>query len=89
MRTTSMVRLRILSILVVALALAVVTPAAEAAVPYWNNGSGPLVYYSPAPWPTDAQWLAQPYTRNNSSINDQRTQDPSNGGTSPQAYVNV
>jgi uncharacterized repeat protein (TIGR01451 family) len=35
------------------------------------------------------QWLAQPYTRNNSSINDQRTQDPSNGGTSPQAYVNV
>lgn len=64
-------------------------PAAGAAVPYWDNGNGPLVTYDPAPWPTDAQWLAQPYTRNNASINDQRTQDPSNGGTSPQAYVNV
>ena len=66
---------------------AVAIPAAAQQVPYWNGGSGPMVHFDPVPWPTDAQWVA--YTRNNDSINDQRTQDPSNGGTSPQAYVNV
>lgn len=81
--------LRVWSVMAIVTAAALFAPVAEAAVPYWNGGSGPLVTYDPAPWPTDAQWLAQPYTRNNSSINDQRTQDPSNGGTSPQAYVNV
>jgi uncharacterized repeat protein (TIGR01451 family) len=84
-----LVNLRVWSVLAIVTAAALVAPVAEGAVPYWNGGSGPLVTYAPAPWPTDAQWLAQPYTRNNSSINDQRTQDPSNGGTSPQAYVNV
>ncbi|HYH09858.1 MAG TPA: C25 family cysteine peptidase [Thermoanaerobaculia bacterium] len=81
--------LRAWSALAIVTAVALIAPAAEAAVPYWNGGTGPLVTYAPAPWPTDAQWLAQPYTRNNASINDQRTQDPSNGGTSPQSYVNV
>lgn len=82
-------RVRVFSKLLIAVALltTVVLPAAAQQAPYWNGGSGPMVNYDPVPWPTDAQWVA--YTRNNDSINDQRTQDPSNGGTSPQAYVNV
>lgn len=56
-------------------------------IPYWDNGSGSAINFPPAPWPTEAQWIA--YTRANQGIEDQRTQDPSNGGTSPQAYVNV
>ncbi|HEX6159190.1 MAG TPA: hypothetical protein VF111_03425, partial [Thermoanaerobaculia bacterium] len=71
----------------VSIVFAVAVPAAAQQIPYWNGGSGPMVNFDPVPWPTDAQWIA--YTRNNDSINDQRTQDPSNGGTSPQAYVNV
>ena len=61
--------------------------ASAQTIPYWQNGAGPAVKYTPAPWPSDAQWIA--YTRANAGIEDQRTQDPSNGGTSPQAYVNV
>lgn len=66
--------------------------------PYWGNGSGAAVHYSPVSWPNEPEkpqdcgltcgdW--QPYTRYGNSINDQRTQDPSNGGTAPQNYVNV
>src|SRR5690242_4130690 len=55
--------------------------------PLWGNGAGPAVHYAPVAWPTDAAW--QPYTRFNNPINDPRTQDPSNGGTAPQNYVNV
>ncbi|MGZ8731583.1 MAG: C25 family cysteine peptidase [Thermoanaerobaculia bacterium] len=39
------------------------------------------------PWPSSPQWM--PYQYRDDGINDQRVQDPSNGGTSPQAYVNV
>lgn len=67
---------------------ALIAPAAMAQTPpYWNDGTGPMVNFQPVAWPTDAQWTA--YTRANEGIEDQRTQDPSNGGTSPQAYVNV
>ncbi|HYO75485.1 MAG TPA: hypothetical protein VE010_03395, partial [Thermoanaerobaculia bacterium] len=76
-----------MSLIVGLVALAFTSVAQAAAPPYWSGGSGPAVKYAPAPWPTNAQWVA--YTNSNSSINDQRTQDPSNGGTSPQAYVNV
>ena len=69
---------------VVVLALA---GTAGAAVPYWDNGTGPEVRYQPAPWPANAQWID--YYYRSGAIKDQRTQDPSNGGTSPQAYVNV
>jgi len=61
--------------------------------PYWKSGvggadgSGPAVHFKPAPWPATGQWTA--YTRNDGTINDPRVQDPSNGGTSPQNYVNV
>ena len=60
---------------------------AGANVPYWDNGTGSEVNFQPAPWPTDAQWVN--YLYRGGDIKDQRTQDPSNGGTSPQAYVNV
>ncbi|HEY0371298.1 MAG TPA: DUF11 domain-containing protein, partial [Thermoanaerobaculia bacterium] len=60
---------------------------AAAGVPYWNNGAGSEVHFQPVPWPADNQWLAYEYR--DDGINDQRTQDPSNGGTSPQSYVNV
>ncbi|HYK00888.1 MAG TPA: C25 family cysteine peptidase [Thermoanaerobaculia bacterium] len=82
--TASTVRLS----LFVLLSVVTLAPVVHAAAPpYWNGGTGPAVTYTPAPWPSEAQWVA--YTNANSSINDQRTQDPSNGGTSPQAYVNV
>ena len=60
---------------------------ASAAVPYWDNGTGSEVNFPLAPWPTNAQWIN--YLYRGADIKDQRTQDPSNGGTSPQAYVNV
>ncbi|HYC91438.1 MAG TPA: C25 family cysteine peptidase [Thermoanaerobaculia bacterium] len=60
---------------------------ASAAVPYWDNGTGSEVNFPLAPWPTNAQWVD--YMYRGADIKDQRTQDPSNGGTSPQAYVNV
>lgn len=75
----------LLSLFVIALGLA---PAAFAQTPpYWDGGSGTAINFQPVAWPDESDWIA--YTRNNSDIEDQRTQDPSNGGTSPQAYVNV
>lgn len=66
--------------------------------PYWNGGSGSAVHFLPVQWPTEpadpkqcgatcGEWL--PYTRFQNSIDDPRVQDPSNGGTAPQNYVNV
>ncbi|MBI4786984.1 MAG: DUF11 domain-containing protein [Chloroflexi bacterium] len=55
--------------------------------PYWNGGTGPAVHFSPVAWPSDVAWTG--YTKEGNLIKDQRTQDPSNGGTSPQNYVNV
>ncbi|HZH74522.1 MAG TPA: hypothetical protein VEY88_00730, partial [Archangium sp.] len=55
------------------------------------------MHYAPVAWPAElapsacgatcGEWL--PYTRFQNSLNDPRTQDPSNGGTSPQNYVNI
>lgn len=63
--------------------------------PDWNGGGDPPVHFSPVPWPANdgdgqldyGDWV--PYTIFNSGIEDNGTQDPSNGGTSPQNYVNV
>jgi uncharacterized repeat protein (TIGR01451 family) len=66
--------------------------------PLWQNGGGPAVHYQPVSWPAEpanplncgnacGDW--KPYTRFNRSLIDPRTQDPSNGGTAPQNYVNV
>ena len=67
--------------------IAVFAVPLHAAVPYWDNGSGSEVNFAPVPWPSDGQWITYLYRAD--GINDQRTQDPSNGGTSPQSYVNV
>ncbi|MES2672928.1 MAG: InlB B-repeat-containing protein [Pseudomonadota bacterium] len=66
--------------------------------PTWGIGVGGAIHYSPVSWPSEpvnpvncgtscGDW--KPYTRFQQNMNDPRTQDPSNGGTSPQAYVNV
>lgn len=66
--------------------------------PLWQNGSGPAVHYPPVAWPNEPVSAAscgatcgdwKPYTRFNRSMIDPRVQDPSNGGTAPQNYVNV
>src|SRR5437764_11713811 len=52
---------------------------------------------APAVWPTDPQWVAYSWgttypdtsTADKHPIDDPRVQDPSNGGTTPQNYVNV
>ena len=69
--------------------------------PVWGTGTasaaGPI-HFAPAAWPTEpanivdcgvncGQWL--PYSRFQAGITDPRTQDPSNGGTAPQNYVNI
>ena len=43
--------------------------------------------FSPRPWPTDLQF--RPATIIGQSVNDPAVKDPSNGGTSPQGYVNI
>ncbi|MFO1389940.1 InlB B-repeat-containing protein [Cellvibrio sp.] len=66
--------------------------------PTWDNGIGAAIHYSPVSWPSEptnpvncgatcGDW--KPYTRFQQGMKDPRTQDPSNGGTAPQAYVNV
>jgi uncharacterized repeat protein (TIGR01451 family) len=64
---------------------------------YWSGGSGPAVHFAPVAWPNEpspascgatcGDW--RPYTRFGRGITDPRVQDPSNGGTAPQNYVNV
>ncbi|MEO8061606.1 MAG: hypothetical protein ABI821_02550 [Pseudomonadota bacterium] len=64
----------------------------------WGNGAGAAVHFQPVAWPSEpanpvncgancGDW--KPYTRFRNPIGDARTQDPSNGGTAPQSYVNV
>ena len=64
-----------------------ITLYADPFPPYWKNGTGSAIHYAPINWPGDLQWNV--YTLNGISIHDQRDNDPSNGGTSPQNYVNV
>ncbi|WP_417657826.1 InlB B-repeat-containing protein, partial [Pseudidiomarina aestuarii] len=84
----------------VALALvgSTVHVSADPFPPNWDNGSGAAVHFSPVAWPDEpanpqscgdncGDW--KPYTRFQNSMNDLRNKDPSNGGTSPQSYVNV
>ncbi len=63
--------------------------------PDWNGGGDPPVHFAPVAWPADdgdglldfGDWV--PYTILGSGIEDNGVQDPSNGGTSPQNYVNA
>src|SRR3954463_395319 len=66
--------------------------------PLWGNGAGPSVHFQPVAWPSEPSNPAncgancgdwKPYTRFRNALADPRTQDPSNGGTAPQNYVNV
>jgi uncharacterized repeat protein (TIGR01451 family) len=49
--------------------------------------TGKAQQFNPVAWPSDAQWRA--YTIKDTIIADPAVQDPSNGGTSPQNYVNI
>ncbi|MBI3188125.1 MAG: hypothetical protein HYZ31_09730, partial [Gammaproteobacteria bacterium] len=73
-------------------------PLTTSADPFPPNWGGGAVHYAPAGWPSEpadpancgsscGDW--KPYTRFQNSINDPRSQDPSNGGTAPQNYVNI
>ena len=61
--------------------------SADTYPPDWEGGTGAAVHHTPAPWPADSDWKY--YSRFGEDINDPRTQDPSNGGTAPQNYVNI
>ena len=52
--------------------------------PTLTNGAA---HFPVAAWPAEGQWV--PYTSGGDTLNDPRVQDPSNGGTDPQNYVNV
>lgn len=78
--------------------LSINSSVADPYPPTWDNGNGGAIHYTPVSWPSEpanpvncgtscGDW--KPYTRFQQNMNDPRTQDPSNGGTSPQAYVNV
>jgi len=100
-RVASAMRLRLFSSLVAVAVLVAALPAAADNPPYWNNGAPTKgdgsAAISPYTWPTTAQWI--PYSwgttypdstlSDKHPIRDQRVQDPSNGGTTPQNYVNV
>jgi len=93
------------TLLLVILALTALVPNAAATPPYWNSGNPQLANgapgsaIKPAPWPVESpsQWV--PYSWGTTfpdativdwhPIRDPRVQDPSNGGTTPQNYVNV
>ncbi len=79
-------------------ALAAVSASADPFPPLWNDGAGAAIHFEPAAWPSEpadplqcghdcGDWL--PYGRFQNDLADPRTQDPSNGGTAPQNYVNV
>ena len=75
-------------LLVVALCAGVVSSGqADPYPPYWQGGSGSSIHFPVAQWPGETGWI--PYTKEGTSISDDTTRDPSNGGTSPQGYVNV
>jgi len=82
------------------LLLCLIAPAAFAQnPPLWNNGNptndNGSAAIKPVPWPSEAQWIpyswgtTYPDPVGDHAIADQRVQDPSNGGTTPQNYVNV
>jgi len=89
--------------LMTAIALMVTSTGTVLADPYPPNygpvdeANGP-VHFAPVAWPVDAPTPAQcghtcgdwqPYDRFQNAVADPRIQDPSNGGTAPQNYVNV
>src|SRR4051794_33141811 len=96
---------RFLKLLLVVIAAIGIAPLASAqTAPFWNSGNPNNVNNAtagsailPATWPTPGQWVpcswGTPFrdaeTAHKHPVRDQRIQDPSNGGTTPQNYVNV
>ncbi|MBI2566042.1 MAG: DUF11 domain-containing protein [Candidatus Schekmanbacteria bacterium] len=90
------------AVAVAALLMALARAFAAPYPPTWGTGTadevnGPI-HFSPAAWPSEPADAAdcgvtcgdwKPYTRFQNDVNDPRTQDPSNGGTRPQNYVNI
>ena len=77
------------------LLLAAVAATADPFPPTLSNGAA---HFPPVAWPSEpadpvqcgsqcGEWL--PYSRFQSGVADPRVQDPSNGGTAPQNYVNI
>lgn len=80
----------VLPLFIFSLFLTILMPASSSAhtlgnVPYWDGGAG--ADFAPELWPSENEWMA--YTSERQTINDPRVNDPSNGGTRPQNYVNV
>jgi uncharacterized repeat protein (TIGR01451 family) len=75
------------ALLTLALAAATTMLVAHPFPPYWNGGSGTAIHFQPVPWPATNDWTA--YTKLADDIEDRANSDDSNGGTSPQSYVNV
>ena len=81
-------------VLPAALALVVILRA-DPFPPFWEGGAGGSIHFQPVAWPANdgdgeldnGDWT--PYTTIGADIQDQKIQDPSNGGTSPQNYVNI
>lgn len=97
LKTASLMRHTLIPIL---LLLCVIAPSAFAQnPPLWNNGnplnSNGSAAIKPIKWPQPSQWIpyswgtTYPDPVGDHAIADQRVQDPSNGGTTPQNYVNV
>jgi uncharacterized repeat protein (TIGR01451 family) len=90
-------------LLLFGLGLATPPALAEPYPPAWNGAGqcgqpGEACHFPPIAWPDEPADPAQcgstcgdwkPYTRFQGDINDPRVQDPSNGGTAPQNYVNI
>jgi uncharacterized repeat protein (TIGR01451 family) len=88
-------------LLLLVAAFVAIVPSASAQFPNWNGGNPKnddgSTAIAPVAWPSDAQWIAYSwgttYPDNTvplkHQIHDPRVQDPSNGGTTPQNYVNV
>jgi hypothetical protein len=87
----------VLTILVGALLAFGLRASADPFPPFWSGGAGAAIHFPPVQWPSEpapsqcgatcGEW--KPYSRFQNSVDDPRTQDPSNGGTSPQNYVNI
>lgn len=90
------------AVVAAAMLIAIPQAAGHPFPPAWGTGTvdetnGPI-HFAPVAWPSEpadpascgpscGDW--KPYTRFQAQINDPRTQDPSNGGTAPQNYVNI
>ena len=100
-RVASATRLRLFYLFLVVVVLAAALPALAQNPPLWNSGAPTKgdgsAAIKPVTWPSTPQWIPYSWgttypdatTTDKHPIRDQRVQDPSNGGTTPQNYVNV